>query len=64
MATLVISYYLSPILTNVGITDTLTKQVINLSVTLWAALTAFTIAFFATRFPRRKVYVVSKLSHG
>lgn len=53
-----ISYYLSPILTNVGITDPLTKQTINLGITLWGALTAFTIAFFSTKFPRRKVYLL------
>jgi Na+/melibiose symporter-like transporter len=53
-----ISYYLSPILTNVGITDALTKQTINLGITLWGAVTAFTIAFFSTRFPRRKVYLL------
>jgi hypothetical protein len=35
-----ISYYLTSILTNVGITDSLTKQVINLSITLWGAITA------------------------
>lgn len=53
-----ISYYLSPILTNVGITDPLTKQTINLGITLWGAVTAFTIAFFSTKFPRRKVYLL------
>lgn len=53
-----ISYYLSPILTNVGITDALTKQAINLGITLWGATTAFTIAFFSTKFPRRKVYLL------
>ncbi|WVQ70479.1 uncharacterized protein L199_008706 [Kwoniella botswanensis] len=57
-----ISYYLSPILVNVGITDSLTKQAINLSITLWGAITAFTIAFFSTRFPRRKVYLTCTLS--
>ena len=57
-----ISYYLSPILVNVGITDSLTKQAINLSITLWGAITAFTIAFFSTRFPRRRVYLACTIS--
>lgn len=57
-----ISYYLSPILTDVGITDSLTKQAINLSVTVWGLVTAFTIAFFATRFPRRVAYLTCTLS--
>lgn len=53
-----ISYYLAPILTNVGINDALTKQAINLGITLWGAVTAFTIAFFSTKFPRRRVYLL------
>lgn len=57
-----ISYYLSPILINVGITDPQTRQVINLGLTLWGALTAFTIAFLATRFPRRRIYLACTLS--
>lgn len=57
-----ISYYLSPILINVGITDSQTRQVINLGLTLWGALTAFTIAFLATRFPRRRIYLACTLS--
>jgi hypothetical protein len=57
-----ISYYLSPILVNVGITDSLTKQAINLSITLWGAITAFTIAFFSTKYPRRKVYLACTIS--
>ena len=57
-----ISYYLSPILVNVGITNSLTKQVINLSITLWGALSAFTIAFFSTRFPRRRAYLACTIS--
>lgn len=57
-----ISYYLTSILTNVGITDSLTKQVINLSITLWGAITAFTIAFWSTRFPRRRAYLACTIS--
>lgn len=53
-----ISYYLSPILENVGITDPLTKQAVNMGVTVWGMITAFTIAFFATKFPRRRVYLM------
>ena len=57
-----ISYYLSPILVNVGITDPLTKQGINLGITMWGAITAFTIAFFSTKYPRRKVYLLCTIS--
>jgi MFS family permease len=49
-------------LINVGITDSQTRQVINLGLTLWGAITAFTIAFLATRFPRRRIYLACTLS--
>ena len=49
-------------LENVGIRDPLIKQAVNLGVTMWGAITAFTIAFFATKFPRRRVYLLCSTS--
>ena len=52
------SYYLSPILDSIGITDNRTKNIINLGLSCWGFVNATVWALNATKFPRRWVYLV------
>jgi len=53
-----IAYYQSPMLSNIGITDNQTKNIINLGLSCWAFVTSIVSALYATKFPRRWVYLV------
>ena len=57
-----ISYYRSPILSSIGITDDWTKNIINLGLNCWSFVTAIVTALYATKFPRRRVYLVWRWS--
>ncbi|KAJ7280292.1 hexose transporter [Mycena rebaudengoi] len=57
-----ISYFLSPILENVGITDNYTKNLVNLGNALNGLVTAFALAFTVARFPRRLSYLACTTS--
>ena len=57
-----ISYYLSPILNSIGITDNRTKNVINLGLSGWGFANAIVCALTATKFPRRRIYLVQRWS--
>jgi len=56
------SYFLAPILDNVGIHDNHTKNVINLSNTCWGFFNATIFALTSSRFNRRTVYLVCTCS--
>ncbi|KAF9648582.1 general substrate transporter [Thelephora ganbajun] len=56
------SYYLSPILTSIGITDNHTKNIINLGLTCWGFVNATVFAFNSTKFPRRRIYLICTTS--
>jgi len=51
------SYFLSPILDNIGIHDNRTKNLINLALTCWGFLNATCLALTMSRFKRRTVYL-------
>jgi len=53
-----IASYQSLILSSVGITNNRTKNIVTLGLTCWAFITAIVSALYATRFPRRRVYLV------
>lgn len=57
------SYYLSPILDNVGIHDNREKNLINLAMTCWGFLNATCLALTMPRLKRRAVYLVSVQSN-
>jgi len=56
------SYFLAPILENIGITDNRTKNLINLSMTLWGLVNATFLALTVSRFPRRTMYLACTIS--
>ncbi|KAH8096584.1 hexose transporter [Cristinia sonorae] len=56
------SYFLSPILDNVGITDNRQKNLINLSMTCWGFINASIFALTMPRLKRRPVYLTCTIS--
>ncbi|KAF8885773.1 hexose transporter [Infundibulicybe gibba] len=56
------SYFLAPILDNVGIHDNRTKNLINLANTCWGFLNATILALTMSRFKRRTVYLSCTIS--
>ncbi|EGO02294.1 hypothetical protein SERLA73DRAFT_166753 [Serpula lacrymans var. lacrymans S7.3] len=56
------SYYLAPILDNIGIHDNRTKNLVNLSLTCWSFVNAIILALTASRFPRRVMYMACTIS--
>jgi len=54
------TYYLSQILSSVGITDNRTKNIINLGLGCWGLVNSTVLAFYATKFPRRRIYLVRR----
>jgi len=57
-----ISYYLGDLLAMVGITDSLTKQKINLASSCWNLVCACTVALLVTTFRRRTMYLTCTVS--
>ncbi|KAF2717454.1 general substrate transporter [Polychaeton citri CBS 116435] len=55
----IVSYYLAPILTSVGITSSVTQAGINLALQFWNAGLAFTGALAAERYGRRPLWLLS-----
>ncbi|KAJ5821641.1 uncharacterized protein N7525_010925 [Penicillium rubens] len=53
-----ISAYLVKILTQIGYTDPKVQNQLNVGLQAWCLVEASTVALFATRFPRRKVYLL------
>ncbi|THV03382.1 general substrate transporter [Dendrothele bispora CBS 962.96] len=56
------SYFLSPILENVGITDNHTKNLVNLALTCWGFVNATFFALTSSRFNRRTMYLACTIS--
>ncbi|KAK3718399.1 hypothetical protein LTR37_005212 [Vermiconidia calcicola] len=54
-----LSYYLGDILTMIGFTDSNFQAKINVGKTSWELVNATIIALIVTRFPRRKMYLLS-----
>ncbi|KAK8217449.1 hypothetical protein M8818_001205 [Zalaria obscura] len=57
----IVSYYLSPILRSVGITDSVDQASINLGLQVWNAIMALVGAFAAERYGRRPLWLTSAL---
>ncbi|KAJ3574673.1 hypothetical protein NP233_g1591 [Leucocoprinus birnbaumii] len=57
-----ISYFLAPILDNVGIHDNRTKNLINLANTCWGFINATAFALTVSRFKRRTMYLLCTCS--
>ncbi|TCD64791.1 hypothetical protein EIP91_003628 [Steccherinum ochraceum] len=56
------SYFLSPILTTIGIEDNRTKNLINLALTCWGFINATAFALTMPRFKRRTIYLICTVS--
>ncbi|KAK7695787.1 hypothetical protein QCA50_000424 [Cerrena zonata] len=56
------SYFLSPILENVGIHDNREKNLINLAMTCWGFLNATTLALTVPKMRRRVAYLICTIS--
>ncbi|KIJ69835.1 hypothetical protein HYDPIDRAFT_78057 [Hydnomerulius pinastri MD-312] len=56
------SYFLAPILDNIGIHDNRTKNIINLATTCWGFVNATFLALTVSRFPRRTMYLACTIS--
>lgn len=56
------SYFLSPILTTIGITDDRTKNLVNLALTCWGLVNGTFLALTVTKFPRRLAYMTCTIS--
>ncbi|KAF5371170.1 hypothetical protein D9758_004279 [Tetrapyrgos nigripes] len=56
------SYFLAPILDNVGIHDNHTKNLVNLALTCWGFVNATFFALTSSRFNRRTVYLFGTTS--
>ncbi|KAK7453576.1 hypothetical protein VKT23_001459 [Stygiomarasmius scandens] len=56
------SYFLAPILDNVGITDNRTKNLVNLALTCWGFVNATFFALTSSRFNRRTMYLFCTIS--
>ena len=52
-------YFLARILDNVGVTDNHTKNLVNLANTLWGFANATLFALTVSKYPRRRMYLVS-----
>ena len=57
-----ITYYQSPMLSSVGISNNQTKNIINLGLTCWSFVASIVSALYVTKFPRRRVYLVWRWS--
>lgn len=51
-------YFLSPILGTIGIHDNRMKNIINFTMSGWNLVNSTFFALTASRFPRRRVYLV------
>ncbi|PFH46569.1 hypothetical protein AMATHDRAFT_154518 [Amanita thiersii Skay4041] len=56
------SYFLAPVLDNIGVHDNRTKNLINLGLTLWGFVNATFFALTASRFKRRTIYMACTIS--
>ncbi|KAI0784889.1 hexose transporter [Abortiporus biennis] len=56
------SYFLSPILENVGITDNREKNLINLAMTCWGFINATGLALTVPKMKRRTAYLICTIS--
>ena len=54
---LTVSYYLSPILESVGVTDPVSQAMINLGLQIWNAILALVGATAAERYGRRPLWL-------
>jgi len=57
-----ITYYQSQILSSIGITNNQTKNIINLGFSCWSFVASIVSSLYATKFPRRRVYLVWRWS--
>jgi sugar porter (SP) family MFS transporter len=57
-----ISYFFGDLLKMVGITNSLTKQKINLGYACWSLITGFAVSMIVTRFKRRSLYMLCTIS--
>ncbi|KAF9234365.1 general substrate transporter [Melanogaster broomeanus] len=57
-----VSYFLSPILDNIGIHDNRTKNIVNLFNNCWGLVNATFLALTVTRFPRRRMFLACTIS--
>lgn len=55
----IVSYYLAPILTSVGITSSISQAAINVGLQIWNALFAASGAMAAERYGRRPLWMIS-----
>ncbi|KAG9311379.1 general substrate transporter [Chiua virens] len=52
-----ISYYLAPILDNIGIHDYRTKHIVNIARFSWSLVTGITASLVAPQYPRRRIFL-------
>lgn len=57
-----ISYFLAPILDNIGVHDNRTKNIINLAKNIWSLANCTFFALTVPRFPRRTVYLTCTIT--
>ncbi|KAF8138796.1 hexose transporter [Boletus edulis] len=57
-----ISYFLSPVLDNIGIHDNRTKNIINFAKDGWSLVNGTFLALTVSRYPRRRIYLACTIS--